>query len=483
MKRIISIFVFLICLMSQLFSQKTSDALRFTPYSFNGVGARALSMGSAYIAVSDDYTASFWNPAGLAQMKRLEFTGSISNLGYSDKSTFYGNSLTADGTSTTINDLGFVFPFPTAQGSLVFAFGYNKVADFASGSSFSGFNPKSSIVPTLLDADTDFNIPYWVYLTNSAGDYTLLKDSVNQRAITKESGSMGMWSMAGAIDIEENVSLGVTLNIISGKYIFDRNYVEEDTKNIYSDTLPHLPWNQAYYRFNKFYYDSHNEMEITGSSFTFGFMYRAELYRIGATIRTPQVVSVKHTYSRAGQSVFDIPKDTAAWVGGLEPQKKTYSYDSYYDFGVIAPWNFGLGISFYPIPDLLLSADVDYSDWSQIEWSEDTDLQKENITLQSNFKGILSYRVGAEFNVPSTDLRLRGGYSLKPSPYKNDPSSFNHQTISGGAGILLQRNILIDAGVSFGSFKTSTNQYSDPSSRVDQSISTTNATVTLSYRF
>ncbi len=483
MKRLIPILIFSICISYPIFAQKTSDALRFTPYSFNGVGARALSMGSAYIAVSDDYTALFWNPAGLAQMKRLEFTGSISNLGYSNTSTFYGNSLTANGTSTTINDLGFVFPFPTAQGSLVFSFGYNKIADFASGLSFSGFNPTGSIIPSLLDSDTDYNIPYWVYLTNSIGDFSLIKDSVNQRAITKESGSMGMWSLAGAIDIEENVSLGVTLNIISGKYIFDRNYVEEDTRNVYSDTLPKLPWNQAYYRFNKFYYDSHTEMGITGSSFTIGFMYRADLYRIGAIVRTPQVVTVKHTYSRAGQSVFDAPKNDSAWVGGIEPQKKTYSYDSYYDFGVISPWNFGIGASFYPIPDLLLSADIDYSDWSQIEWSQDADLKKENITLQSNFKGIISYRVGAEFNVPSTDLRLRGGYSLKPSPYKNDPSSFDQQTISGGAGILLQRNILIDAGVRLGSVKTTINQYADASSRVNQSISTTNVTVTLSYRF
>ena len=31
-----------------------------------GVGARALGMGGAYVAVANVATASFWNPAGLA---------------------------------------------------------------------------------------------------------------------------------------------------------------------------------------------------------------------------------------------------------------------------------------------------------------------------------------------------------------------------------------------------------------------------------
>ncbi len=472
-------FLLVALLFSQLlFSQKVSDALRFTQYSNRAIGARALSMGSAYIGVADDFTASYWNPAGLAQMKRLEFTGGISNLAHSTTSTYYGNSLTDDGTSTTLNDLGFVFPFPTVQGSLVFAFGYNKIADYGQDLSFSGFNPTSSILPTLFDSDVKYDIPFNVFLANT-NFYTSVQDSVNQRAVAKETGSMGMWSLSGAIDIEENISLGVTLNILNGKYLFDRNYVEEDTKNVYSDNTALLS-DSAYHRFNKFYYDSHNEMEITGSSFTIGLMYRSDLYRVGAVIRTPQIVSVKFNYDRTGESVFDA---TGSWQGNIPPDKQKHAFNANYDFGVISPWNFGIGFSIYALPQLLLSADIDYSDWSQIEWAEDADLQKENISLQSNFRSVTNYRIGTEFDVPKTDIRVRAGYSVKPSPYKNDPSSFDQHIISGGAGILLQRNVLIDAGVSFGSYKTSVYQYADPSTRVDEKVSTTQALVTLSYRF
>lgn len=39
-----------------------------------GVGARALGMGGAFVAVSDDGSASFWNPAGLVQLNKNSIT-------------------------------------------------------------------------------------------------------------------------------------------------------------------------------------------------------------------------------------------------------------------------------------------------------------------------------------------------------------------------------------------------------------------------
>ena len=94
---LLSIFYILglatLCL-SAAYAQSADDALRFSSTGF-GVGSRAQSMGGAYIGVADDYSASFWNPAGLAQMRRLEFTGGIINTNYSNNATFFGNSSTA----------------------------------------------------------------------------------------------------------------------------------------------------------------------------------------------------------------------------------------------------------------------------------------------------------------------------------------------------------------------------------------------------
>jgi hypothetical protein len=38
-----------------------------------GVGARAIGMGGAFVAIADDPSATFWNPAGLTDLKGSQF--------------------------------------------------------------------------------------------------------------------------------------------------------------------------------------------------------------------------------------------------------------------------------------------------------------------------------------------------------------------------------------------------------------------------
>lgn len=62
-----------------------------------GVGARAMGMGGAFVGVSDDASALFYNPAGITQLKRPEVTGTLSWL-------FPGSA------DSTYGYLGFVYP-------------------------------------------------------------------------------------------------------------------------------------------------------------------------------------------------------------------------------------------------------------------------------------------------------------------------------------------------------------------------------------
>ena len=69
----------------------------------HGVGARALGMGSAFVAVADDATATYWNPAGLTKVKKHSFSAM-----YSDTfSTGDGNWLTRG--LVTYNFLNYVY--------------------------------------------------------------------------------------------------------------------------------------------------------------------------------------------------------------------------------------------------------------------------------------------------------------------------------------------------------------------------------------
>lgn len=47
----------------------TTSSLYAGGYETFGLGARASSMGGAFIGLADDWTASYWNPAGLAQLE------------------------------------------------------------------------------------------------------------------------------------------------------------------------------------------------------------------------------------------------------------------------------------------------------------------------------------------------------------------------------------------------------------------------------
>ena len=66
----------------------------------NGVGARALAMGGAFVAVSDDATAMVWNPAGLAQLDDTRLAGMSTDL--------YGLGITHQfvGATTSFANLG-----------------------------------------------------------------------------------------------------------------------------------------------------------------------------------------------------------------------------------------------------------------------------------------------------------------------------------------------------------------------------------------
>ena len=454
-------------------AQFAEDALRFSSTGI-GVGSRAMGMGGAYIGVADDYSAALWNPAGLAQLRRLEFTGGILTSSYKNNANFFGTTTTGTNSGTAFDNVGFVFPFPTVRGSLVFAVGYNRVTDFLTALSFNGFNAQSSIIPMIYYGDSIYSIPYNVHVSDKAGN-TPIQNSVNQRGDIRESGSVGNWTFSGAIDVEKNLSFGLSINIINGTYNYVRNYVEEDLNNIYQNNQSNLPVDLLYLRFNKFYYDNTITSELTGANVLFGAMYRFEdIARVGVTIKTPSALTIHDDYTDVGESFFD------------DGQHFKHTYDSYYDYGVQTPWVFGAGGSYSPIEGLLFAASLEYTDWTQMQWANSPELEKENISLKKNFRATTNYSVGGEFQIPATEVRVRAGYAYKPSAFDGDPSSFNERFITGGAGILLQDNVMFDVAGAFGSMKTYHNNYGSKAldlSRTNETISTSHIDFTVSYRF
>jgi len=97
MKRIVVASLALILVLSAV---ALADGIGAFSAFKNGIGARALAMGGAFVAVADDATATLWNPAGLAQLEDTRLTGMSTDL--------YGLGITHQyiGAVTTFANLG-----------------------------------------------------------------------------------------------------------------------------------------------------------------------------------------------------------------------------------------------------------------------------------------------------------------------------------------------------------------------------------------
>ncbi len=65
-----------------------------------GSSARSLALGGAVAAVSDDAATSYWNPAGLSQLRTMELTAMNANLFADTKYSFVSFGLPSDGKGT-----------------------------------------------------------------------------------------------------------------------------------------------------------------------------------------------------------------------------------------------------------------------------------------------------------------------------------------------------------------------------------------------
>ena len=139
-------------------------------------------MGGAFAGVADDFTAMYWNPAGLAQMSNREIRVSFLRNGRETKSTFNGTPGFSDLSNTRFGSMGFVYPFPVYQGSLVLAAGFTRIKDYDWSLNLKG---------------TDQGL---------AGDHNF-----------QHEGELALAGVAAAVDMSPAISLGATLGLVSGE--------------------------------------------------------------------------------------------------------------------------------------------------------------------------------------------------------------------------------------------------------------------------
>lgn len=180
-----------------------------TAGNFCGIGARQMAMGGTGIASSLDGGALYYNPAALARIHRIEFQLGMTHQKFSnetsqapgryaaDSYTSIINTADVDRTKTRLGTVNLTVPVPTYRGSLVVAFGINRIMSF-------------DRVARLRVLDENGNL------------------QVSDDAREHESGSIYLYSGGAGIELSPNVSVGAALQVYSGVDEFTYNYLYSD---------------------------------------------------------------------------------------------------------------------------------------------------------------------------------------------------------------------------------------------------------------
>jgi long-subunit fatty acid transport protein len=378
------------------------EQLLLTSGQYIGSGARALGMAGTYTGIADDYSSIWWNPAGLAQVKRIEMQGSLSRTGFSNESNYFGGSADGSTSSLRLNNAGVVLPVPVYQGALSFAFGYTQVQAYE-------FRNRVSTT----DTTSDF----------SAYD-------------AQEAGRLGFWTFAAAMDVSQNIALGLGINYWTGLDEYTWTGYERAAGNAYSEQSV--------------------STDLSGWGLNVGTLFRiGNFARLGAMFQTPVSMTMEED-----------------WQDGED--------NGYLNYRMTYPAVFRVGASVCP-GRWLLAADVEYRDWSTLEFRSDTPYDSVsrasgNQQIKNGYQSTTRLSVGGEYLFPVYGIRARAGYSYEPSSYEKNNGKDDRNILSFGLGVLVDRSVMIDAAFQTTSYKeiATTNLTKD--------ISTTTALVSLSYR-
>jgi long-subunit fatty acid transport protein len=453
------IFVISIFTAANMFAQFAEDAATLLENQY-GFGAKSIAMGTAFTAVSDDYSATYWNPAGLAQIKKMEFYAELSHLSYDNDATYNGELLNSNENFTKLSSIGLVFPIPTYQGSLVFALGYQRVKDFDNTLQFTGFNQ---------------NINEFLYFDIDNIDYFFDRD-VQQEELVQQDGNLNNWSFAGAVDISPNVSIGATLNFWTGSssYIFD--YFQTDINDVYpivTDPSRNLD-------FHSYTLSQKILSDYSAFQMKLGAMLRPSKYfRVGLNISLPYTMNVVEKYNWNDVIIYDD-----GFEDPLEGEPSEFEYD------VSLPFQFGVGAA-YSSFGLTASLDLEFVDISQVEFEAPDDvaltsdysmLLDENKRIKEIFDQKLKIKAGIEYLWQEQNLVFRGGYMMDPSSLKDAPSDYDKQFLSGGIGIIVDKQFVVDLAYLYGTWKNFSSDSYTPDG-TDEDITFQKIYLTTSFRF
>jgi len=477
------ITIVLIGLSGLNFAQNYNDALLLSEPGLYS-DARALGMGNSFTALSGEYSSIMFNPAGLGFAKKFRFSAGLNVLSFDNTASFLNSSTNSLQNTVNLNQVGFVFPVPTAKGSLVFALGYNRVKEFNSLTEFDGFNSGNTSMIQFVTGDVnelvpltnDIRLAYEILDPNNENyvrDTTLIEGLLNQSGKTRVRGNIGNWSFAGATEVAKDFFIGGTFNILSGRYKRDRDYFEDDTKDIYGINLELVPGDNTTRDFQSFLFNDVIEWDLSGWDVKFGMLYNWKNFlKFGADIKLPSYYTIKESYFATVSSEFGTNNNFELAQPLLDDVEYKIKTPFEYSFGA------SLNVNIFTV-----SGNLKLIDYTQMEFTEGLGTEyriERNKEIDDLFRTAVTYNGGVEVKIPHLPIWGRVGAIYIQSPYLNDTTEFDKKYLTAGAGIKLGNSLKLDIAYAYGWWNDFSDNYGSNVSRVQQDINVQNFILNIS---
>lgn len=438
-------------------AQFIEDALRYT--SPNGIiTPRAAAMNISFHGISDDISALYFNPAGLSLIGKSELSFGMGFTTTSNETDFLTSKNFLRSNNEYITHAGIAIPVQFDDTKAAIAIGYFLEDDYNSNFSYAGFNPGM----TMIQSETAYgprnvndNWAYLLYLANEDGNgfVTPLRDSLEQRSLTTESGGLQNVSGGVSFDVSDYVAIGFGITGKWGNYAYRREYAEYDRFNYHAN-------NSIEGRvFDRIETVENLQQNVSGINATIGIQGRiSNFMRFGVSIKTPTWYQV--------DEVFDTRID-AFYKSGQNPEY--YSYDGKNSYNLRTPFVYSGGLSIHG-EGLTFSAGVSYSDATQLKFSDAVpEVMALNNRIMLELVGQTTWGFGLEYDIPLVPIVARASYSRTTSPYQLDIPNANITNFSIGGGVYVGKNIRLDGVFRWIDFSEQRTNFKSPDDLKDYS--------------
>jgi hypothetical protein len=455
MKRNLFTAIIMVAAFNMASAQNEDDVLKYSQTFISGT-ARSQGTAGAFGAVGADFSASVINPAGLGLYRRNEVILGTAITANSSSTKFLGTSSDDRRTNFNIPSWGFVatnvfsdMGQDAKQGlvSLSFAGGMNRVASYQSNVYFNGVNTQSSILdyfkrdangnPVTSFGDLSYRnspgaIAWGQYLLDTSGtvtNYTSLIDGVSGFRL-RQAQQQNTRGGANEYNISSGANLGNIVYIGAG-LVVTHAYSERSTmftETVLDNSVPD---------YTSVTFREHITSGGTGASGRFGIIVRPlDFFRVGFAAQTASRMNMRDDYRYEMSS-----------VNYANPSSYKPTTDDFIEYQVITPGKL-TGSAAITIPSIgFVSVDYESVDYTKGKLkSNNFSFDAVNDRISNTMKRAGNLRIGAEIKIAEY-YRLRGGYAIYESPYKNTGgTNLDRQAISGGVGLLIDR-VFVDLAI------------------------------------